>query len=170
MAEREVLDLHIRILTPTHVGGASEKHLKEGVDYICKDGKVYYLDLKKILAHPRIKEEQLYNALTERNGLRDFLKNIDIAEVSNVERPMSGRAEDLRTIVKNGLTGKPILPGSSIRHFCRNIVSGDQPILRIDQNRISNKPDIPYKGFAIGFIINHDRFFLRGILKFKCYG
>ena len=42
-------ELYIKTLTPVHVGGSAEKNYSEGIDYIAKNGKVYFLDEKKII-------------------------------------------------------------------------------------------------------------------------
>ena len=41
-------ELHLKILTPLHVGGASEKHWKEDVDFWYEDNSVHEINQEKL--------------------------------------------------------------------------------------------------------------------------
>ncbi len=78
----------LRIVTPVHVGGAQEKHLQKGLDYIAKDGKVYFLDEKKLIARFRIIS---YSDALSQGKLEQLCGSINLSEFSyNVVHDISG--------------------------------------------------------------------------------
>jgi CRISPR/Cas system CMR subunit Cmr6 (Cas7 group RAMP superfamily) len=123
------LTLYAEVLTPLHIGGASEKHAQKGLDYIQQGNQVFMIDEKKLLM-----------ALLEKNKLDDY--SYEIAEnATDVQSLLAkykinpatiavggksiqaDRVTDdlLRTFVKNGL-GQEYVPGSSIKGAVRSVL------------------------------------------------
>lgn len=109
----------IDILSPVHIGMDNTKFWNNGLDYVVKDGKVYLLDTGEILREGGIDLNQLSAALA--NGDMNYLKNRikDIKQHSKYifNLPVSGLSQpkEIRPIIKNPLTGAPIIPGSSLK-------------------------------------------------------
>ena len=120
---KTVIKGKIRIVTPVHIGGPQEKHLMRGLDYLVKDRNVYFLDEKKIIAKTGLVNYS--NALA--NGqLTQLLNNqqVNIEEVSNkvVSSIMGEIGTDIKTNIKDPLTGSPIIPGSSLKGALRSVL------------------------------------------------
>ena len=122
----------MRIVTPVHIGGAQEKHLQQGLDYISEGSKIYFLDEKKILSHFDI--TQYSNALAI-NKLSILLTNSgkSLEEFSSNVVWINGEiGSEIKVNIKNALSNKPILPGTSIKGAIRSVfynvvVGGDPP-------------------------------------------
>ncbi|MCZ2101495.1 MAG: RAMP superfamily CRISPR-associated protein [Chitinophagales bacterium] len=112
----------VRIVTPVHIGGAQEKHLMSGLDYLNKDNKIFFFDDKKLIKEFGI--DNYSNALSE-NGLRELIKNRhrDIEDFSNKQATITGVVGlDIKANIKNALSGKPIIPGSSLKGSLRSVL------------------------------------------------
>lgn len=105
--------LWIKILTPTHVGGAQEKHYQENVDYIQIDNKWYFLDEQKV--QKSIPPHQLANTLAK--GDMSQLQWLMRSFINQVGTPLEKKPSDtgeVKALIRNGF-GKVYLPGSSIK-------------------------------------------------------
>jgi len=115
-------NIEIEVLTPLHVGAGTEKDWMKGADYVEDNGKIYIIDHKKIAR--KISSDSLSSLLINKNdrGLKNIL-GADISEVSNkiFKSPVSS-ANDIKVFIKNGLTNKPIVPGSSVKGAIRSIL------------------------------------------------
>lgn len=117
-------ELQMEVLTPLHVGAGAEKDWVKGADFVDDNGKIKVLDLKKISEHIPISE--LTKALLDKDDkfLKTKLSNhldecVVVGKIFNVK--YSG-SNDIKTFIKNGLTNKPIVPGSSIKGALRSIL------------------------------------------------
>lgn len=115
-------ELQIEVLSSLHVGAGAEKDWVNGSDFIVDNGKVKILNLKKMSQFVNISD--LTNALLQKNSktlktkLADNLsKCIDKEFYCNY----SG-TNDIKTFIKNGLSNKPIVPGSSIKGAIRSVL------------------------------------------------
>ncbi|HAG16175.1 MAG TPA: type III-A CRISPR-associated RAMP protein Csm5, partial [Bacteroidales bacterium] len=116
-------ELQIEVLTPLHVGAGAEKDWVQGSDFIIDNGKVKILNLKKISQF--VNNSDLTNALLNKNS--EALKaklaaNIDKCVDNTFNVNYSGN-NDIKTFIKNGLTNKPIVPGSSIKGAIRSVIA-----------------------------------------------
>ena len=117
-------NLELEVLTPLHVGAGQEKDLMKGVDYIIDidSGKIFVLDHKKIAK--QLSANELASFLINKNdkGLSNKLSG-NLEKVSNIifESPVNS-TNDIKSFVKNGLTNKPIVPGSSIKGAIRSVL------------------------------------------------
>lgn len=113
----------LETLTPLAIGAGAEKDWMEGMDYVVKDGYLYRLNL------PKMAQEGLNLSLLttyfERKDSKGLLQLIGnkLDKVSDFKMPMPCEtANDVKSFVKNQLTGKPIVPGSSIKGAIRSIL------------------------------------------------
>ena len=109
----------IRIVTPVHIGGAQEKHWVKGIDFIVKDNKIFVLDEKKIINKFGIEK---YSVALANNKIYDLLKpNLsDYALYDTI--PITGEiGSDIKKCIKNSLSQKPIIPGTSLKGSLRSV-------------------------------------------------
>ncbi|GAB1397899.1 hypothetical protein MASR1M65_26790 [Saprospiraceae bacterium] len=92
---KNIIEGKLRIVTPVHVGGAQDKHLQRGIDYVVKDNQVHLLDEKKIISHFDI--DKYANALAE-NKLGNLLNNLNLANFS--KKTIKGIAGEIGTDIK----------------------------------------------------------------------
>ncbi len=140
--------IEMEVLTPLHIGAGSEKDWMKGADFIQHEGKVYVLSQQKLLQ--KMPAEELANYLVKKDdrGLKNKISGA-LEEVADwvFESPVETQ-NDIKTFIKNGLTSKPIVPGSSIKGAIRSslleyFLNGKKPA-RLDQKSIfgdSNKGD-----------------------------
>jgi CRISPR/Cas system CSM-associated protein Csm5 (group 7 of RAMP superfamily) len=114
--------LIIEVLTPLHVGAGSEKDWVLGSDFIIDEEKVKVLNINKVASIVGV--ENLTNALLKKDS--KFLKNKLAGDLNScVEKEFDvhfSGSNDIKTFIKNGLTNKPIVPGSSVKGALRSIV------------------------------------------------
>lgn len=118
------LDLYLHVLTPVHVGGSDDKHLVEGLDYLIENGQVYIFDQKK-LRKAIGNDSQYINALEEgKAGINNLLRvrRIALSDISHSPKWITGTASEIKACIKNGMNGKPYLPGSSIKGALRSMI------------------------------------------------
>lgn len=119
----EVMDLYLYVRTPVHVGGAQEKHLSGGIDYIAQDDQIHILDHNKLMKIAG--QEQFINALAQGpEGVASLIRNrrIPIVSIRKNSFQITGIANDYKAIVKDGFFGRPFIPGSSVKGAIRSIL------------------------------------------------
>lgn len=114
----------VEVLTPTHIGGASENHWQKDLDFIIKDNKTWILDFKKLCTV--IDSFTLANVLSRENAnqtLGNLLvsKNLETISSSRFDSTFNNSSEIKRHIF-NGFDGKPYIPGSSIKGAINSIL------------------------------------------------
>lgn len=112
----------IRVLTPVHIGGAQEKHLQNGLDYISDGSRVYLLDSSKLIQHfgpDRFSNALAFNKLTEL--VRPLATNLAAYSTKIIENISGEIGSDIKINIKNPLSQKPIIPGSSLKGSIRSI-------------------------------------------------
>lgn len=118
----KVYQLDLVVLTPLHAGAGAEKDLVKGLDFVQKNGLVYILNQKKILNEIDISsmssillkkdEAQLINKLAGK-----------LDQVSDATYEMAVSSDnDIKSFFRNGLSNKPVLPGSSLKGAIRSIL------------------------------------------------
>ena len=123
----------LEIVTPVHIGsGETLNH----IDGYYANGRWYYIDLERVLAHPSTD----LNALTSEMGRRDFRwerhlhqRNIDPAEVSmySLSCPQSPEEVEIREAIK-GIQDQSFIPGSTLKGAIRTALLGE--ILNVSDN------------------------------------
>lgn len=117
-------DLKIEVLTPLSIGAGAEKDWVRGVDFVVNKGKIYKLNLKKIVKEG-VNIDQLTSLFASKNekGIISLITEPKLAKVSDFVMPLPADSpNDIKAFVKNQLTGKPILAGSSLKGAIRSIL------------------------------------------------
>jgi CRISPR/Cas system CSM-associated protein Csm5 (group 7 of RAMP superfamily) len=111
----------MEVLTPWHVGVSCEKDWVQGSDFVVHDGKVKILNLQKASKYININD--LTTALLKKDGKTLTAKlgsNLNNCVEKVFEETYVG-SNDIKTCIKNGLTNKPIVPGSSLKGAIRQL-------------------------------------------------
>jgi len=117
-------DLKIEVLTPLSIGAGAEKDWVRGVDFVVNERKIYKLNLKKIVKEG-VNIDQLTSLFASKNekGIISLITEPKLAKVSDFVMPLPADSpNDIKAFVKNQLTGKPILAGSSLKGAIRSIL------------------------------------------------
>lgn len=116
-------NLEIEVLTPLSVGAGAEKDWVRGVDFVVDNGKLYKLNLKKMISNGiKIDDLTSYFASKNEEGLKLKLAGM-LYECSDFSIPFPIESEnDVKTFVKNQFTGDPVLPGSSLKGSIRSVL------------------------------------------------
>lgn len=117
------INIELETLTPLAIGAGAEKDWVLGMDYVVDNDYLYKLNLHKIAA-AGIDLQKLTSYFTEKNvrGIKDLIGQ-RLEEVSDFKMSMPCSSyNDIKAFVKNQLTGKPIVPGSSIKGAIRSIL------------------------------------------------
>lgn len=116
-------NIHITVLSPLSIGAGAEKDLVKGVDFVIKDSKVYVLNLKKVMLNG-FNPEEMSGYFANKN-LDAVLQKIgnklnDVSEAV-FDLPVND-TNDIKSFLKNQLSGKPIIAGSSLKGAVRSII------------------------------------------------
>lgn len=111
----------VEIITPTHIGGASEDHWQKGIDFVSKDGKMWILDFGKL--GKAIPVETLSRTLTEGQSIEKLLigKKLESLSLKSFDFRQD-RPGDIKRHIFNGFNGKPFIPGSSLKGSISSIL------------------------------------------------
>ncbi|MFW5892220.1 MAG: type III-A CRISPR-associated RAMP protein Csm5 [Bacteroidota bacterium] len=115
-------DLKITVLSPLHIGAGAEKDWIEGADFVQKDNKVYKLNIKKVAKE--LGAETIADFLLKRDshGLANKLPG-KIDDYSDHMFSMKYRSiNPIKTFIKEGMSDRPYVPGSSIKGAIRSIL------------------------------------------------
>ena len=154
-------NLEIEVLTPLSIGAGAEKDWVRGVDFVVDNGKLYKLNLKKIVANGfDITELTDCFAKKNENKLKAILAGkLDV--VSDFSMPFPAESDnDVKAFVKNQLSGDPVLAGSSLKGALRSVLlyafASKQEINdAVDKGRKLRKP---FESFVFGSPTNGDEF------------
>lgn len=120
----EKYDLKIEVLTPLSIGAGAEKDWVRGVDFVVNKGKIYKLNLKKI-AKEGVNIDRMTSFFASKNeqGIINLITEPKLEKVSDFVMPLPADSpNDIKAFIKNQLTGKPILAGSSLKGAIRSIL------------------------------------------------
>jgi len=144
MAEEQLLNkkyhIELEVLTPLHIGAGQEKDWMRGADYIEENDKIYILNHKKLIQHISIDDLANYLSKKDDKGLKRRISG-SLNDVSDKIFNLPAKSSnDIKTFIKNGLTDKPIVPGSSVKGAIRSILlkeflSGSKPS-RLNERQI----------------------------------
>lgn len=114
-------NIGIEIITPVSIGVGAENDWVKGVDFVQKDGKVYILDMKRIV-------ELGYNPNTfcdfflngDSDGVIKILGN-DLEKVAIMTFNQNVPSDNpIKTMLKNDVYGMPLIAGSSLKGAIRS--------------------------------------------------
>lgn len=116
-------NLEIEVLTPLSIGAGQEKDWVRGVDFVVDKGRLYKLNLKKMIANGvDINDLTGYFASKNESGLKSKLAG-KLDEVSDSSMPFPAETDnDVKAFVKNQLGGNPVLTGSSLKGAIRSVL------------------------------------------------
>ncbi len=106
----------VKVVTPVHIGVAQEKFLREGIDFIVKHNKIYVLDQRKLIDKYGVNN---YTAYVMNGKLKDKISN-DLDHLNLRVESFAGSTQELRPTIKNTLSGKPYIPGTSMKGAIRS--------------------------------------------------
>lgn len=114
--------LELEVLTPLHVGAGSEKDWMKGADFIQDNNQVYILNHRRLLSKMTADELSGFLVKKDDGGLKGKISG-SLEDVSDMIFDMPASTDnDIKVFIKNGLTNKPIVPGSSIKGAIRSII------------------------------------------------
>lgn len=154
-------DVEIEVLTPLSIGAGAEKDWVRGVDFVVKDRNLYKLNLKKIAANG-VDLAKLSNFFASKNE-KGVLELIDdkLNSVSDFCKPFpTDSKNDIKSFVKNQLSGNPVLTGSSIKGAIRSILL-DYLATKSeieDAKRRSDRERKPFESYIFGSSKDGDEF------------
>ncbi|MCQ2258601.1 MAG: RAMP superfamily CRISPR-associated protein [Bacteroidaceae bacterium] len=111
----------IEIITPVSIGVGAENDWVKGVDFVQKDGKVYILDMKRIVEHgydPNKLCDFFLNG--DPDGVIRILGN-DLEKVAIMIFGQKVPSDNpIKTMLKNDVYGTPLIAGSSLKGAIRS--------------------------------------------------
>lgn len=131
-----VCDINLTPVTPIHIGGEQEKHLKRNFDYQFEDGNVKLIDWEGTISSAKSSAERsnILADLTKGTIEKNRRYNLSYSR----SYPWKGNeAFDLKTFIKNGF-GIAYLPGTSFKGALRStMIEAYSP----DKNKIQKSND-----------------------------
>lgn len=154
-------NLEIEVLTPLSVGAGAEKDWVRGVDFVVDNGKLYKLNLKKMIANG-IKVDDLTSYFASKNeeGLKSKLAGmLNVCSDFSIPFPVESD-NDVKTFVKNQFTVNPVLPGSSLKGSIRSVLLNCLATREEINRAISeaNRRRKPFESFIFGSSTEGDEF------------
>ena len=136
------LNIELEVLTPLAIGAGAEKDWVLGMDYLVDSGYLYKLNLHRIdAAGIDLQILTSYFAVKNAKGVKNLIGQ-RLEEGSDFRMNMPCNSDnDIKVFVKNQLTGKPIVPGSSIKGAIRSILleyftQNDRALINGDLSRV----------------------------------
>lgn len=113
-----VCNINLTPITPIHIGGAEDQHLKLNLDYTSEEQKIRYINWEKTIAGIRSTNEKSYVMNDLKKGRIN--QNPRYSIQFGTQYYWKGQVgRNLRTFIKNG-PGKAYLPGSSLKGALRS--------------------------------------------------
>lgn len=139
--------IEITVLSPLAIGAGAEKDWVKGIDFIEKDGELYLLNLKKLVDNG-IDPAHLINYFTNKDSA-GLLRKIEgkLKFVSDRVMMLPAKSEnDIKSFIKNELSGNPIIPGSSLKGAVRSVIldyllNGNKPHHLSEKEYFGNSKD-----------------------------
>lgn len=116
-------NIEIEVLTPLSIGAGGEKDWVRGVDFVVDNLRLYKLNLKKLVANGvKIDDLTTYFAKKDEAGIKSRIVG-KIENVSDFSMQFPAETDnDIKTFVRNQLSGKPVLAGSSLKGALRSVI------------------------------------------------
>lgn len=122
MSERFYIQL--QPVTPVHIGSGEEKDWIYGLDFIVDGNKAYVIDLKKV-AENGYDINRITACFLNKDvkGVKQLLGN-NLKAVSKriFLYPQVNTNSNIKAFIRNQLTDKPVIPGSSLKGAIRSIL------------------------------------------------
>lgn len=116
-------NIEIEVLTPLSIGAGAEKDWVKGADFVVRDGHLYKLSLKKMVANGvDLSLLTSYFASKNSNAIVKLLGGkLETVSDSCIDMPADSE-NDIKAFVKNQLSGNPVVPGSSLKGAVRSVL------------------------------------------------
>lgn len=117
--------IEVSVVTPLSVGEGEEGVWKRGVDYVVENGMVYHIAIDRIAAAGfDIGRIAALLAAQDEIGIKTLLGNrLESVSDKVMECPVNN-PQDIRMMIHEGLSGRPYIPGSSIKGAIRSALYG----------------------------------------------
>jgi CRISPR-associated protein Csm5 len=119
-------NIEITVLSPLAIGAGAEKDWVKGMDFVVKDNQIYLLNLKKMQeAGIDLATLTIHFANKEAEAVKMLIGNkLDAVSDKKFDLPVSldNNTNDIKSFIKNELSGKPIIPGSSLKGAVRSVI------------------------------------------------
>lgn len=115
--------VQIEVITPIHVGASSEKHYIKDLDFFYdkKSHKVIFFNHNNLInsAYSNAYINHLINA--DYQAIKNIVTRDNTFEGKRIKL-YNDPGSNIKANIRNGLTGKPIIPGSSIKGAIRSVL------------------------------------------------
>ncbi|KAA6341696.1 hypothetical protein EZS27_010515 [termite gut metagenome] len=116
-------NIAITVLSPLSIGAGVEKDWVKGTDFVIKDKILYRLNLKKMI-QSGIDAQRLSTSFAKKNAKEILLiigNKLEKVSDKTYTFPVD-TDNDVKSFIKNELSGNPIIPGSSLKGAIRSII------------------------------------------------
>lgn len=117
--------IEIEILTPLSIGGGTEKDWVNGLDFVESWRKIYKLNLRRLFQPDSGVDAERLLPLFEKKDKQGILRLLGnkLDDVSDATFEMTfSSTNDIKAFIKNELSEKPVIPGSSLKGAVRSIL------------------------------------------------
>ena len=114
--------IELEVITPLSVGAGNDNEWVKGLDFVQKDGKVYVIDMQKVVAAAGVDVEALTALFlnSDDSGISQLLGN-KIDELSHYVFDLPAKTDNnIKTFLRSQFYDKPIVAGSSIKGSIRS--------------------------------------------------
>lgn len=117
--------IEIEILTPVSIGSGAEKDWVNGLDFVESKGKICKLNLRRLFQPDSGVDVERLLPLFERRDKQGVLRllgnKLDTVSDATFDLAFSS-TNDIKAFIKNELSGKPVMPGSSLKGTVRSVL------------------------------------------------
>lgn len=121
-------NVEFEVLTPLAICSGAEKDWANGIDFVVDRDKLYKLDLQKLVSvGVDVSKLATYFENRDVKGVKSLIGD-RLDDVSDFSMPLptgiskTGLENPVKSFVKNQLSDKPIVPGSSIKGAIRSVI------------------------------------------------
>lgn len=107
--------IYLKVLTPVHIGGAQEKHLQNGLDFLLVKNKTWKINWENV--YLTFEPDEVADAIISKR-LDKLLEN-DIEDVAYETDDILSSTGEVKAFIRDGF-GKAYIPGSSIKGAMKN--------------------------------------------------
>ena len=117
--------LKLTALTPVHIGGSSEKHLKAGIDFFQRDNHTYIILWDELFKNIQDEEGLLSSHLAnaDYDKLKEYIIQLEKThkKVFTRKTNITTHSNDIKINIRDGF-GRPYIPGSSLKGVLSSII------------------------------------------------
>ena len=123
----QTFNIKLTVVTPTFIGAGEDKNWKSGMDYIQKGGKVYVLDIDKMVKNQLFDEKELTALLVKGEDLSSLIKSKPDDDLRRALRyqPFDSpvdKSDEIKSVIRSQFHDVPLIPGSSLKGAIRSVL------------------------------------------------